>query len=160
MGKYQWRTSRRKSMVLFIEFAIKAYIFHWWSYCSGTYGGSTPLRKESNNISALSGWEDGTMWPAPLTEANVNPPLYCWTYPPTCKHKHQTEFMSQTYHKLLHTQTHKHVDGSEVHRTHLHVYCPRTPWGCDAKFKIVDGKPRGGKRAHRIKIAAEIFLFS
>jgi len=61
---------------------------HLWNHCSGTYGGSIPFRKESSNASPLTGWEDGTMWPAPLTEANVNPPLYCWTYPPTCKRKH------------------------------------------------------------------------
>ena len=61
---------------------------HLWNHCSGTYGGSIPFRKESSNASPLTGWEDGTMWPAPLTEANVNPPLYCCTYPPICKHKH------------------------------------------------------------------------
>jgi hypothetical protein len=41
------------------------------------YGGSTPWRKKLNIIKALSGWKDGNIWPAPLTERNVNPPAYC-----------------------------------------------------------------------------------
>ena len=46
-------------------------------YAAFFQGGRIPLRKDWSNMSALSGWKDGTVCPAPLTEAKVNPPVYC-----------------------------------------------------------------------------------